>query len=163
MGWYSHKFRGLGSPCEVRISISEGPVVLANGPFIFGSYSDLVILGQHLKMTLKVMRLLKLTVDVMICLVLLLTWNRTHSELCKHGFMSATRLSTGISNTSSIQKHRHPLYQDSFFCCFKYCIFVIKKWLWLFQARNRGVGFFKNSSCYIFVSLGKCFNLWSQT
>lgn len=50
--WYSHKFRGPGLRYEIGVSIDEGNIIWANGPFQCGSWPDVVIFRSQLKQRL---------------------------------------------------------------------------------------------------------------
>lgn len=47
--WYSHKINGPGVRYEVGVSIYDGEIVWANGPFPAGTYPDLKIFRANLK------------------------------------------------------------------------------------------------------------------
>ena len=47
--WYSHKFHGPGVRYEIGVSLSEGYIVWAHGPFPCGSFPDIRIFNLGLK------------------------------------------------------------------------------------------------------------------
>lgn len=51
--WFSHKFRGPGLRYEIGLSITDGNIVWAHGPFPCGAWADLRIFRADLKLRLK--------------------------------------------------------------------------------------------------------------
>ena len=51
--WFSHKFKGPGLRYEIGLSIRDGIIVWAHGPFPCGAWTDLRIFRSNLKHRLK--------------------------------------------------------------------------------------------------------------
>ena len=51
--WFSHKFRGSGIRCEIRICFARGSIVWIHRPFPAGSYMDLSVFRLGLRRVLR--------------------------------------------------------------------------------------------------------------
>lgn len=71
-------------------------------------------LGQDFKMNLKMMRLLKITADILICPLLLLIPNRNHSGLCTQIRAHHETFNSRLKSFNILRrKYRHPIHHNS--------------------------------------------------